>query len=602
MATKVEATVRLKGGEAIAPVSEVNIDQRIDWHSTFEFSVKTEEQIDLLLKKAKEYIGKEVEIIIDSPKAKGKNDLVFKGIVTDLGFSNYLGSTHELIFRGSGPTILLEDGAMTRSFSEKKVKQIVEEVVKPMQPFLGEKKINPKLGDKLPYIVQYEESNYNFLSRLAMRYGEWFFYDGEKLVFGQLPSSSAETLEYGTNISGFDFGIKAKPASFEYKSYNYEKNDTWEVKSSEGESGGLDQNKYGKVALKASKQLYGENPLSILADVKDKGFLKKLTTGTRAALENRMVIFSGASDYPNMRPGSKITVKGLPDTKGEKEVPEYGEYLILSVSHSAGSGNYQNRFEAIPVENSLPPANQHVKMPSATPQLAIIKHNDDKDKMGRVRVQMLWQKGTSELSPWIRLSTAYAGKDRGFYLLPEKEEEVWVNFDWGDPEKPYVGGSFYHGKTKPEKWFDKDNNKKVFRTKAGNQIEIMDKSGKEEIKIFNPEEKNFISLSLDGKAQITVQTEGTLLLKAKDIELESETLAIKASKSIEMETMKMEASASQKMELATQQMKLDGGTKLEMKGMQSKLEAATAEVKASAKLDLNGGAMANLKAALVKIN
>lgn len=602
MATKVVATVRLKGGETINPISEVNIDQRIDRHSTFEFSVKVEEQIDLLLKKTKEYIGKEVEITIDSPKAKGKNDLVFKGIITDLGFSNYLGGTHELIFRGSGPTILLEDGPITRSFTDKKLKQIVTEVIKPMQPFLGKQKITPKLGDKLPYIVQYEESNYNFLARLAMRYGEWFFYDGEQLIFGQLPSNQAETLEYGTNISGFDFGIQVKPASFEYKSYNYEKNDTWEVKSSEGESGGLDQNKLGKVALKAAKQLYGENPLTILSDVKDKGFLKKLATSTRAALENRMIIFSGTSDFPKIKPGSKIQVKGMPDSTGEKEVTEYGEYLILSVTHSAGSGNYQNRFEAIPVENSLPPANPYVKMPSADPQLAIIKHNDDKDKMGRVRVQLLWQKGTAELTPWIRLSTAYAGKDRGLYLLPEKEEEVWVNFDWNNPEKPYVAGSFFHGKTKPEKWFDKDNNKKIFRTKAGNQIEINDKSGKEEIKIYNPEEKNFISLSLDGKAQITVQTEGTLLLKAKDIEMESETLAIKASKSIEIETQKMEASASQKMELTTQQMKLDGGTKLEMKGMQSKLEAASAEIKASAKLDLNGGAMANLKAALVKIN
>ena len=201
MANKVTTKVQLKGGAEIGPVSDINIEQRIDWHHTFQFSVKSEEKLDILLQKTQEYIGKEIEIQIDSPKASGGNDFVFKGIITNLGFSNYLGGTHELVFEGFSPTILLDDGPATRSFTDKKLKQIVEDTMKPMQPFLSKKKIAPELGDLLPYIVQYEESNYHFLSRLAMRYGEWFFYDGEQLVYGKLPSGNTEVIEYGTNIS-----------------------------------------------------------------------------------------------------------------------------------------------------------------------------------------------------------------------------------------------------------------------------------------------------------------------------------------------------------------------------------------------------------------
>ena len=631
MATKVEATVKING-TLITPVSQVGFTLPINGHSSFQFSVKVQETPDIILNKAKAYLGKEAEIVIDSPKAKGAEDVVFKGIILDLGFSNHTGGTPELIFSGHGPTILLEDGLRTRSFTDKSLKDIVSDVLKPIQ--LKNKTIKPQFSETLAYTVQYEESNFNFLARQAMRYGEWFFYDGEALVFGELPGGEAVNIAYGNHISSFDLGLNIKPASFEYAAYNYEKHESWKVKSNEGQSGGLDSNKLGKEVLNQSKDIFGHNPLTVLPKVKDKGFLKTLATSTRGALENRMVVFNGNSDFPKIKPGSKITVKGqIQSIKKAKSAPEYGTYIVTSVSHSAGGGSYQNSFTAIPADIRIPPANSGVRQPVSDPQIGIVKYNDDEKQMGRVKVQLPWQKGTPELTPWIRVTTPYAGDKRGLYVLPELEEEVWVDFDWNDPERPHVVGSFYHGKAKPDgEWFDKDNNKKVFRTKAGNQIEIMDKSGKEEIKIFNPKEKNIIKLSLDGEAQITIETEGKLLMKAKDIEMESETLSINASKTIDIETkeyaatasksmdletkeysnkasQKMElktnelsAKANQKLEMKTMQMTLDGGQKLEMKGLQSKLDAASAEVKASAKLDLNGGALASLKGALVKIN
>ena len=600
MAVKVKTSVFLKGGEEIKPVTNIHVHQRYDWHSSFEFHVKIDEKVEILLQKAQKYIGKEVDIKIDEVKS-GKG-LLFKGIITDLSFANTQGGTNELVFRGYDPSITLDDGPMVRSFTEKDLSQIVNSVINPVQQYFSKKKISPNLSDTLPYIVQYEESNYHFLHRLALKYGEWFYYNGEQLVFGKSDTGDTVELDYGTNLMSLDFSLQVKPASFEFQSYNYEKNDTWNVKANEAESGGLDGNKYGDVVLKESKKLFGENPLTVFPDVKDKGFLKKLASGTRGALENQMVFFSGVSDLPSVVLGGKIKVGGRKQGVKTKEKPEYGEYLITSVVHSAGYGGYQNHFEAIPANTKVPPFNKNIRMPISDPQIAVVKKNDDPDKMGRIQVKFGWQNGTPEVSPWIRVSTPYAGKDRGLYVLPETGDEVWVNFDFNDPEKPYMAGSFYHGKIKPSAFFDKDNNLKIFKTKAGNQITINDKSGKEEIKIFNKKDKNFISLSLDGKAQISVQTEGKLYMKAKDIVMESQTLKINASNKIETDTQTMTSNASKELTMTTQQMTLDGGTKLDMKGMNSKLEATKADIKAAANLNLDGGAMSVLKGALVKIN
>ncbi|MCH5688641.1 hypothetical protein LWM68_32950 [Niabella sp. W65] len=39
--------------------------------------------------------------------------------------------------------------------------------------------------------MQYDQTGFGFLSSLATRFGEWMFYDGEKLQFGKKPEGNA---------------------------------------------------------------------------------------------------------------------------------------------------------------------------------------------------------------------------------------------------------------------------------------------------------------------------------------------------------------------------------------------------------------------------
>ena len=47
---------------------------------------------------------------------------------------------------------------------------------------------------------------------------------------------------------------------------------------------------------------------------------------------------------------------------------------------------------------------------------------------------------------WARLATLMAGNDRGTFFIPNKDDEVLVVFQGGDPSFPFVIGSLWNGK------------------------------------------------------------------------------------------------------------------------------------------------------------
>ncbi|MFC0781296.1 type IV secretion protein Rhs, partial [Flavobacterium sp. HJSW_4] len=59
-------------------------------------------------------------------------------------------------------------------------------------------------ANNLPYTVQYNESCFKFLNRLARRYGQWFYDNGRRIVFGVPGSAGGEPeLVYGVNMQNF---------------------------------------------------------------------------------------------------------------------------------------------------------------------------------------------------------------------------------------------------------------------------------------------------------------------------------------------------------------------------------------------------------------
>ena len=123
------------------------------------------------------------------------------------------------------------------------------------------------------------------------------------------------------------------------------------------------------------------------------------------------------------------------------DVKYYSRLLVTNINHQLDAiGNYKGVFTAIPADTEYLPAPAFI-MPHAEPQMAKVISNAD--AQGRVMVQFEWQRG-QDTTDFIRVATPDAGSssavpnNRGFVFIPEKNDQVMVNFMHGNPDRPFV--------------------------------------------------------------------------------------------------------------------------------------------------------------------
>jgi type VI secretion system secreted protein VgrG len=559
MAGKVECSITVDVEKIrLDKVTYLSVGQRMDAHHSFEFRMVLEDaKKETFTDHARKYLGKHAAIEINfANQTAAAKDLRFEGVVTGTSFHRSQGGSPEISISGHSKTLLLDGQGRNRSFSEKNLKQVVDALCEALGDSTFKTKIAPKYKAKLPYVVQYEESDLQFLTRLANRYGEWFFFDGTTLYFGKPADQKSEELTFGLNLFSFDIALGLQRNNFQQKHWDH-KEHTLNNSSSSDQKLGLDDDAYGGLLKNPAAQLFKPGDLTMVGNAADKGDLDQRTSARKQANASRSVSFSGVSDHTRLHPGVRIKVKG--STIGDKgeEPGEYGEFYVTSVQHSSSNGNYQNHFEAVPATDDMVPI-AYAHQPVCDPQSARVMHVDDPDKLGRVRVQFLWQQGGSELSPWIRVLTGHAHESGGSYLLPEVNDEVLVDFEFNDPEQPVVVGSLFNGKHKPDAaWADERNETKAFRTKGGNEVLISDKPGKESVTVRNKDGKNEVVLSLGGEPGITIKSDGKLTLDAKTIELKCQDLKVDAKTGVEVSSTKVKMDGSALVEVTGGLIKLN---------------------------------------------
>jgi uncharacterized protein involved in type VI secretion and phage assembly len=102
--------------------------------------------------------------------------------------------------------------------------------------------------------------------------------------------------------------------------------------------------------------------------------------------------------------------------------------------------------------------------------IGIVKDLDDPKKLGRIKITFPWLPETNK-SFWARIATTMAGANRGTWFMPEKEDEVLVAFERGDPDHPYIIGFLWNGQDKPPRT---DPKKRLIRSVNGHEIEMYD--------------------------------------------------------------------------------------------------------------------------------
>lgn len=147
--------------------------------------------------------------------------------------------------------------------------------------------------------------------------------------------------------------------------------------------------------------------------------------------------------------------------------------------------------------------------------IGIVTNNQDPEGLGRVKLRFPWLSSDHE-SGWARVAAPMAGNDRGFYTLPEVDDEVLVAFEHGRMDYPYVLGALWNGKDKPPASNDDGkNNVRVFKSRSGHIVRLDDTDGSEKIEIVDAKGKQ--SLVFDTAAStITLTADKDVVIESKN--------------------------------------------------------------------------------------
>jgi uncharacterized protein involved in type VI secretion and phage assembly len=594
MPQQVKTRLELENGKTISHFKSIVVTQDLFRHHRFEITVpfnELEKKDEIFFKDShKNVCGKTLSLSFESVSEKKTFDFRFKGIVTEIILSNLADYSNAFVIKGYSPTMLLEDCSLRRTFISKNVQQVFDTVINEYPGNVIKKKLNPSHKNIIPYVVQYDETNFSFLSRIAAEYGEWMYYNGQEIILGST-GNSKEVDFLIDGIQSFDMSITLMPAKFNISGYDYTKDQFYKGKSSAQPVEGLGQ--FSKFALDESENLFTQEALLVAGmPVYNQQELDELIKFRRSGIASNLVVFHGRGENPDLMVGSVINVSTTrPEKGGRSNKESVGKYRITEINHLIdNNGNYSNSFKAIPETAKFPPVNPYIVHPVGQPELATVTDNNDPDKLSRVKVAFNWPCDERD-SDWIRVGTFYSGGDdrKGMQFIPEKEAQVVVGYEMNRPESPFIITSLYPKKDGMRSRKG-NNDEKMFYTKAGNLIELTDKQGENKIQISNVNKSDTaIVISFNDNGEITLKTDGKVNIEAK------ENISISARQKLSLEAEDIELKALNKISINAASVNVDADTTAEIK--------ANASVKIkSANTELTGDGMTTIKGGLVKIN
>jgi type VI secretion system secreted protein VgrG len=412
---------------------------------------------------------------------------------------------------------LLTQRVRSRIFQKKTIPDILKTVFEGFDAaYLLQGKYEPR-----DYCVQYQESDFNFASRLMEEEGIFYFFkfteENHQLVLADNPQAHVDVpgdpkLYYEELEGGLreEERIDSWEKSQDLRSGKYT---VWDhnfgvpTKNLEAEQTVIDSVTVGKVTHKL--KVAGNEKLEIFDwpggyasrfDATGPGKIfedNKRTVGIRMQqVETPMLLIRAGSNYRHIIPGYRFTL--------QRHFNGDGQYVIVSVHHEAYEGafrseedaadHYVNLFTCIPVALPFRPQRKTARPVIHGCQTAMVTGPPGEeiytDQFGRVKVLFRWDregKSDDTSSCWIRVATTWAGKRWGAISLPRMGQEVIVDFIDGDPDRPIITGSGYNADQMPSYALPDHKTRsgvKTLSSKGGggfNEIRFEDKKDNEQI-------------------------------------------------------------------------------------------------------------------------
>jgi type VI secretion system secreted protein VgrG len=454
--------------------------------------------------------------------SKGRSYRYFHGIINRFVYTEK--NKDMMVYQASMvPSLwLLSLTQDCRVFQDKSVVEIVQSVLS-QHPLSQSVEFRLKRNyPPMDFCAQFQESNFDFISRLLEEEGIFYFFEHSKtkhtLVLaddrlGYLPYQDNASVVYSPDVNenpGQD-GIEEflvtrnmHPGKVTLRDYDFQapnKNLTYQAQASANQSyevyhyPGRYKNGYGKT----------------LAQI----HLQEMTTFKEMAM--------GKGSYHRFTPGKWFRL-----TKHEQRRFNR-QFLLTDITHNgyqppatmrtedeSRRPGYFNDFVAIPASVRFTPSRTTLQPRIDGPQTAVVTGPPGEeihtDEHGRVKVQFHWARNGSndeKSSSWVRVSQSWAGAGHGTMFLPRIGEEVIVEFLNGDLRQPVIVGRLYNGEKKPPHSLPGNKTISTIKTASSiggggsNELRFEDKKGAEEIYLHA---ENDLTIEIENDKEETIGT------------------------------------------------------------------------------------------------
>ncbi len=554
-----DLTVKVAGSDLADQeirVGGIRLEQTLVDHHHFEVEclALTQEDSDIdggisdALDSLHDGLGQELELVATWDGSSSNQTLTFKGVITEVRHERQLRGAYTVILQGYSHCVRLDSAMRNRMWEEVKASDVIAEVCSAYGAVCDVQASTDKV---YAFLVQHGQTDYDFLRELCSRELLHMYYDGTKLVVANQLDGGSQTLTMGrTEESGslHSFGVSLAASGGKVRVREWDPVTAKSLKKANSEisvSGA--KHPFTDLAMTRSDEVFGEVgdhmtavPPASLADIDHE--LKNRKTSWLSHL----VRGTGESDNLALVPGVTLDVQGVSSAHS-------GEYFVERVEHQfeVGGSRYRNEFECIPAQTKFPALAEPTPKQSSI-WTGIVVDNYDPENAGHVKVTLTHSvdgetaEGASRdgevITKWIPVASPHAGEGWGWVSLPEPGDEVLVAFIHGNFHRPVIIGSL-HNPGKPSAAFDQitdempANEGKVFLTRSGNRLLFRDTPDSETIEISTPDQKNRITLTMDGGEKIEIHTEGDLKVKAmKTVTVEAEdSITVTSQKDITLE-------------------------------------------------------------------
>ena len=519
--------------------------------SAYELTVLAEnETID-----AKDILGRSFDVVIEfTDRDNGKHERHCQGHAVRFSRVAQIGRYFEYRISLRSWFWLLTKRINSRILQEKPVLGVVDAVLEDSR-ISGLKKIKSGkvIGPHTPhtYCVQYQESDYQFLSRLLEEEGIYYWFDAHDAP-GTMHLSDTSTLAHDKLPAADTLQYAATHAT----EARFNEITRW-VSARQFESGRFaSRDRDFKVISKELRADRGDPDTHELSDLEvfefPGGYTATDDTDNLAQVRldeliGRRQRHWALTNWPDVTAGRSFTFEGDPDTTRN------GDYIIGACTFAASHPGYESiAFDEIrrPVDEVLhealedDPVNDGMlamlrdmvaeapalqagdrgtsaflltvmpldvpwRPPRLTPRVAmrgpqtaiVVGRSGEQiwtEEHGRVKVQFHWDrygKNDENSSCWVRVSHPWAGKSWGAISIPRIGQEVIVDFLDGDPDQPIIVGRFYNGESMspyglPAGAVVSGIKSNTHKGKGYNELSMDDTAGKEKVTIHGQYDMN----------------------------------------------------------------------------------------------------------------